>query len=57
MDFGEILYIIIGIAWVLYSFRRKKKTKNPQDHLFGQKAGPEVPQHEESKILLGNPAI
>ena len=27
MDFGELIYFIIGIAWLLYSFRKKKKAK------------------------------
>ena len=25
MDFGELIYYIIGIAWLLYSFAKKKK--------------------------------
>jgi len=25
MDFGELIYFIIGIAWLLYSFSKKKK--------------------------------
>jgi len=25
MDFGELIYFLIGIAWLLYSFSKKKK--------------------------------
>ena len=30
MDLGEILYFLIGIAWLLYSWGKKKKGKNTQ---------------------------
>jgi hypothetical protein len=39
MDFGELMYFIIGIAWLLYSFRKKKK------------ATPAKPNQESQEIV------
>ena len=49
MDFGELIYFIIGIAWLLYSFRKKKKATPAKPNQESQEL------FQEKEVILDQP--